>query len=709
MAGFNETPRPSNDPSYLGFSQGTEKASLQPLAQVPELNTKYVQPDYRANRSAGSLFEGLADIGKSAVAAADGIIKKNIDDNLNEGINKIRDGFGVGAAVDQSSGIATAVGKAGAEGVSLINEDNTKLPVAVNRLGNKIDGLTEAYRQGTLSNSAYYAKMEAFVRQTIQQYPGYATEVREMAAGKLGTNPANALRTALLNDVTALQGKVQAQNDKWTTYENQNAQYIYSRWPNYEALKASGTAPSQGEIRQWVGQMQARDYSFQSKIAGFNAGKIDYEKDTINAEAVATGKAYDVASNLVLTIPNSMGIKTPADYTKLLNDVRNGQRPPLSPEEKTQLSGIIMTMKQQYALNFDKFMNDTSQGPRTLAVALANPTKYNAIKAQGMQGIADLEDGLVNEKTGLLVSTANQNKAYMDAAENSVLRSSTAPAHLAAGRKFYGDQGLMLLMAKNPPLVNAALEGLRGVNQAVIAQPGGPDGQAPKSLREVIDLYKKEGQNDGNLNRVTIQDTVNTILNADKTAAGEAAAQAAVKHAFGPANTTLLGAWQQKNQVDVFTQLVRPEVSARINKMDKASRETYYGWANDSFTTVFTDQVSQANKTAQDYKYNGKLSIVYDPATQNFRFESGSSFGLGKGVFGTASVPGGIVGAANQGLAPLNAAINTMKDVWKAQGRDVTEALAYNLPVAGIEPGTPVYEALQKVVREQQAEAETKK
>lgn len=690
MAGFNETPKQSNDPSYLGYSRGTDNATLQPLAQVPELNTKYVQPDYKANRSMGSLFEGLGKIGNDAVQAVDGIIKKNIDDTLNKSINEIRDGFGGGAAKDLSNGVAVGMGKAGAEGVSLTDNSNGgQLPLAINRFGNRIEGLSEAYRQGSLSNSAYYAKMDALVDQTIRQYPGYENEVRQMASQKLGVNPANALRSSLLQDATALQGKVQAQNDKWTTYENQNAQYIYREWPNYEAMKQNGTAPSQGEVRTVVGRMQARDYGYQAKQAAFNAGKVDIEVQAVNAEAVATQKAYDLGSSIALTIPNTMGIKTPQDFTQLLNDVRNGKRAPLTPEEKSQLSGILATMEQQYNLSYDKFMNDTSQGPITVSIALNSQQKYNQIKQIGMQTIADLREGLVNEKTGLLVSTANHSKAITDAAENDILRRSESAAMLSAGRRIYGDQGIQMLLQSSPALLSAQLEGLRGLNQGAIAQGG-------SSLRETMDKYKANGTNDGNLNRTAISDTVNTILGADKTNDPKIA-ERAVQHAFGPGNATLLDAWNTKDQVNVFTQLVRPEMTTKISKMDKTSRETYFGWANENFTQVFTDQVSQANKTAQDYRYNGNLKIVYDPGTQNFRFEGG------------LMTPGAVVNGATRGLQPLNTAINTMKDVWKAQGRDVTEALVYNLPVAGIEPGTPVYEALQKVVREQQAEAEAKK
>src|ERR1700748_3360952 len=101
MAGFDPSVPVMPPNSYISnFSQGTEKASLQPLAEVPNLSEKYVQPDYKANTSIGKGIEGAAEVEKSGLSLVDNVIKTNIDDTLTKGIDKIRDSFGVAQAAD---------------------------------------------------------------------------------------------------------------------------------------------------------------------------------------------------------------------------------------------------------------------------------------------------------------------------------------------------------------------------------------------------------------------------------------------------------------------------------------------------------------------------------------------------------------------------------------------------------------------------------
>src|SRR5690242_6439878 len=112
MAEINVGVNKTNDPSYLGSSQGTDRASLQPLASVPELSTRVTTPDYAVNRSAGNAIKGAGELTEAALKLTDAVIQRKVDDTLTEGINRIRDSFGVGAAAT-GNGVGEAVGKAG--------------------------------------------------------------------------------------------------------------------------------------------------------------------------------------------------------------------------------------------------------------------------------------------------------------------------------------------------------------------------------------------------------------------------------------------------------------------------------------------------------------------------------------------------------------------------------------------------------------------
>lgn len=696
MASFDTPVAPMQPNSYLSsYSQGTDRASLQPLAEVPKLSEKYVSPDYKANTTGG---QALSDVGKLetlGVDLADGVIKQNIDDNLNSGINKIRDSFGVAQATNIGSGFADAVGQGGNE--TSLTGATGQTPTVLKKLGTQVDGLTEAYNQGQLSNSAYYAKMNAYVTQVKQQFPGYSDEVDQMAASKLGVNPANALRSAIQDDVTKLAAKVNAANDKWTTYETSKAGYIHTKWPQYEQMKQDGTAPSQAEVRNVVGNLEARDLSVASRTAALAADKSTNAAIADKANDIIAQKASDLASHLTVGLTNSMGIKNASDFNQVLEDIRSGKRPLPTPDEKAQLSGIVATMKQQYGINFDSFVNATQDAhglPQRPIASYTTPDALAARRAQGMQPILDQEAGLIDGKMGILAQSANWNQASLDAGESDFIRRAPIAATAAAGRKFFGDDGAMMLTMNEPFIRNASLEPYRQYNQGAMAQGN-------SSLTQVLGSYKDNKVNDGELNHATIADTVSTILHPEKTAAGkDVAGPAAVQHAFGPNNRTLLDAFNTKDQVAVFGQLTSKPLVDKISKMDGASKGTFTNWVDDSFTGIYKDQVDNANQAQRNFASNASIKVVYDPKTANFSFEPDGV--LSNAVAGVTGMRKGVLAQANAQLTGLNTAINSMKEVFKLEGKDPTQALYNLLPAAGIDPGTPIYKALQETQKKEE-------
>jgi hypothetical protein len=697
MAGFNPQVQKTNDPTYLGSSQGTDRASLQPLASVPELSTKYVQPEHKTDQSSGTLAKGLGDVGGAALTLTDQVIQQNATDTLRKGIDEIRDSFGVAAAADQSTGIAKAVGAGGAEGVSLAQADpNAGQPIAINRLGNRIEGLTESYKQGGLSNSAYYAKLEAYVREVKAQFPGYGEIIDSKVANIVGTTPANALRSSLLNDVTALQNKVAGQNDKWTTFERSNADAIYRIWPNYEAMKQDGSAPNRAQVEQAVGRIRAREATEKSQMSTLALEEKTNSVVSARAESLAIQKAADIASTISLGTTNTMGLKTPADFQTLLQDISSGKRGPLTPDQKAEVTSSFAILKQQYGIQYDKFANSplNQNTTETVASKIGSPSKNSDIRARGMQNLADIEDGLVNEKYGTLVATANWNKASAEAGENSILRKDRNAALIVGSRKIYGDQGLLAMYNNSPQMVSTAIEGLRQAGWAEINKAS--DGTKPQSegwLRQTLDMFKKESNNDGSLVKAHITDAKTQIVQPEKFA-DPGVSKRAVQYLFGEGNRTLIDSFGTKNQVNVFNDLVSPTVTKSIGKMDKTSQETYFNWANDGFQSVYNTQADNINQTADNYKINGNLTLKYNPDSAAFYYEGGRG--------GAAA----ITQAANSKLAGFNSAVNTMKDVWKAQGKDATDELYRMLPIIGIEGGSPVFKAIQTEFQKKQPKAE---
>lgn len=685
MADINVGVNKTNDPSYLGNSQGTDRASLQPLASVPELSTKYVQPDYQANKSAAVGLKGLGDLGEAALKLTDAVIQRKADDVLTKGIQDIRDSFGVGAA-SQDSGVAKAVGQGGAEGVSLTDADKGNQPVAINRLGNRIAGLTEQYQQGGLSNSAYYAKLESFVRETKTQFPGYANEIDSMVATKVGTTPANALRSALLNDVTSLQNKVQSLNDKWTTFKRQNADQIYTIWPNFDQIEGS---LSRSQIEAEVGKRQARELQTKNKLQDLALVDKSNAARTDQANDVALQIGSEISRNTVIGVTNTMGIQNAGDLRQYIIDVQTGKRPQPGPEELQQLSGLFSTLEQKATAAFNAQANRplNSNTTETLASVLRDPSKLDAARTVALSDIRTIKEGLFNDQHGIVAATVQYNKAN-DALIDKQLSTKIPNLNIAAGvRRKIGDNAIGNLIIDSQSGMGADLmTGLRNAGWEA-ASRGVP----------IIETATSMSRDDksGAAVRQHVRDTTGFVINQDKLA-DKSLADTSFKSLYGPGNRMLIDAYNSNpgSQVQAFKDMVRPEMTQAVKKRNASDQKMYSDWANDSFTSVFQTQANGVNAAANAYKLNGNLTLEYDPNNQQFSYK------------GNKLAPQGLLANANQKLQPLNAAIGTMQDVWKMSGQEPNKQLHDRLLVMGIEPGSPLYKALDDQVRKLQADQE---
>lgn len=675
MAEINVGVNKTNDPSYLNSSQGTDRASLQQLSTVPELSTKYVTPDYQASRAAGTGIKGLGDLAEAGIKLTDQVIQEKADQTLRKGIDGIRDSFGVAQAADQSTGIAKAVGASGAEGVSL-SQGTDNQPIAINRLGNKVEGLTESYRQGGLSNSAYYAKLEAFVRETKAQFPGYNEIIDQKVAGIVGTTPANALRSSLLQDVAETQKKVQSLNDKWTTYEHAKAGTIYSIWPNYDQMKAQGKI-DRGTVEAEVGRREARDYKMDVQLKQLAVTKGNDAAVSDNAFDIAIQKSGEISRNVVIGTTNSMGITNAADLQKYIADVNSGNRKPPTPDEQTQLTGMFSILKQKATAAFDQFVNTPLNGntTETLASKLRDPQKLAQAREVAMGDIKTIEDGLLNEKHGLVAATVSWNKASDALADKNLTTNMPNASIVGALHRKIGDQSLSQLFIDEGPTLMAGLR-----------RAGWQDLDNKVPIKATLDKMKSSSNNDPAVIRQTVLDGTKMIIHKDKLEDPTLSDRAFVS-LYGPGNTTLIDGFQGKVQTAVYGDIFSPAVTKAVSKRSKDDQTTYIRAAEEGFASVFAAQAMGANAAAESYSHSGalgKFALKYDPLTNNFHYET------------PKTMPKIAAQSADGTLKSLNSAINTVKEVYKLNGKDPTDALYSLLPTVGIEGGSPIFKAIQE-------------
>lgn len=690
MARIDTPVNPTGDPSYTGnqFTQGTDRASLQPLASVPQLSTKFYEPDHKVNNTAGKAIEGLGSLFEAGVTATDSAITNQVNDTLQKGLSGIRDSF----TTAQAQAISQADPKDVAGGLTLAGADKTT-PVAVDKLGNKIQNLQEAYRQGVFDDTAYYGKLEAYVRQVKAQYPGYQDDIDKQVSRITGVTPANALRSAQQSKLDTLNKQTDKTADRQDSYEKQNQAYIQSVWPDYFQRKAQGNAPSFVDVQTKVGNLQAMEWQTKSKSAELAADAAVTDANKNKAYTLATSNLTDLADRIVLGSTNAMGLRSPQDFQRLLDDVRSGKRAALTPDEKAQTAEAFGQLRGQYVTQAETFMaSPLAQGSiETLNSKIGDPGKRDAAVALGRKKIDDLEDALVNEKYGLFTHDVNWNKATQDASVGSFMKSSEASQAVYAARTIIGDNGALMLNLYNGPLQSNLMQGFRQFGAASAALGQG-------SMSQTFDVFKREGQTDPALWQSHIQDSTNMIVHS-KELADPNAAKSAVQYLFGPGNRTLIEAYASKpgSQVNLFNNLVSKPMVDAVSKMDPASKKTFIEAANSNFASVYATQAMGANQNAKNWAASSNLKLDFDEKNGTFSYTATNA---ARGFF----TPSATLQKANAGLIPFNSAIKNMNEVFKMQGKTPSEAMYSMLPVVGVEPGSPLYKAVQDKIEAQEAQ-----
>jgi len=709
MASFDPTVQPTSDPNYMNFSRGTDNASLRPLADVPKLNARYFKPDYQADTSGAKLLTDIGNVGSTGLKLANAVVETNINDDVNKSVNAIRDSFGV-AAASQNQDIAKATAAAGAEGTgtTLLPKD-PNLPLPIQKLGTRIAGLQEMYKNGDLSNSNYYAKMDAAVRQIKAQYgAGWSDDIDNVVKEKLGVLPANALRQSLQNDVEKLAAKVQAQNDKWTNFERQNSDVIstvYGGMDKYRALRASGKLSTSG-VENAVGDFNAK--ILQNKVEAQNLA-LAQTKNSITQQAKvenATVGAADIADRTYLNVVKNFG--PDGDLNQVIDAIQSGKRQAPGPEDKQVLQAHFQQLQLQTENALDRYFNEPlfDHGTQTTRAAQINdPSKIAQIKQMVMSKVNNLQGVIFGDvHPSIMKMDADMAQARQDATTNSVLRQGQSLLVGSVYKDKLGPNMISDLYMKSPNFASTINAGLDTLNVAQIANGGW-------SVQKSLSDARKEGVNDPQLTLSMIDKTKHIIQN-PKQLADPTVQNNAIEHLFGKDNygmtqQVLAGSGVQA-ATGFFAHVTDPKTVESIAKTDAAHKQMFTDWATQEWPHVFNSETANANNYAQQYsKYKG-LDLKFDPKAGRFYYEGDNA--RAPEAMSTFPQPAQfIVQTANGKLSGLNTAIQSMKRVWDMNGETDTAAkLRSWLPTTGLAPNSPIYKAIEDEIKQEQEPAQAK-
>lgn len=173
------------------------------------------------NRTLGTLFEGVGNVVAAGAQVFDFRNQYNLREDIRTGVEIIRDQYGVNAGSDTA-------------GNSLF--DYSTSPEGLNQAHDEIDRLTQAYQNGTLRESYYYAQLNSLVRSVKSRYPGYEDEIDAAVGSITGIDPANAYISQLRQEALADAQASGSDTDGLRAYITAHEGELESIYPGFHNL-----------------------------------------------------------------------------------------------------------------------------------------------------------------------------------------------------------------------------------------------------------------------------------------------------------------------------------------------------------------------------------------------------------------------------------------------------------------------------------------
>lgn len=649
-----------NTPSAMDYStrsRGTDKA--------------------RPNDAFGTLFEGIGKVVDSTVKTID---QRNIDQiktELGTGVDAIRGSQGVDAAVNDP--MVTGGGNNVTGGPS----GPSATPPAVNAGVSEIARLSEAYRDGRISDTYYFAKIESEARRLRAKFPGYRDEIDKEVSGLIGTNPANALRSSIIRDLKEAQSTAASRANSDEAIIERGKEHLtpdqYNRW-----LRDKNPA--------FVAELKTTIQSEEAKKAGISSLKSQYELKKAQGsarqeeiEGIATQDATDTVFNILNTGIAAAGGQNLSSLTEKINQMATGKA--LTPEEMGQLrSGFAALMSQtELALNQKFSARFGKDGQYSYNSELRNPERIKQIKELAMAPIRAMEKALNDNDTGMFAWHANQAKLMKDSTIQQIYSRSNAARNLAAAQEILGPSfGALVLnndvlktavsditralvmdsVAKgvvgNSPLETQMLDNLREVRSNPNAR-----GLAVESTKGVLDTYRRILTNKAT-DDTSLRQMANTTFNPDRNFI---------------TNKDLLTGNSQQSVLASFTNPDLVENLSRLKSSDPQAWENYKRWLESSTQAVFTTTLGQL---AEWQKGQSGVDVVVD--NQGRISVTAQRTSAPGGFMGAQSARDSMVRGFERQLGQLNSAIAARRLIAQKDGQDPNQVATTLLNAYGLRP-----------------------
>jgi hypothetical protein len=354
-------------PNFLGFSRGVD-----------------------TDRSVATLFKAAGNVLTGGVKVADEIITNNLKEEVSTEVNAVRDEFN-----DAALGVPAK---------TRTEEDAEELPSDAKALLGSAERLTQARKRGKMSDTHYWAKMDAIARKVRHRYPGHKDAVDRVVSGLLGTTPANALRRSLQAEEKAALAKASSDErtiNSWVSQGLLPIEVVREKEKySFDELQLMASKRSRYKANLAIQSQELRNQSL---------------RDDVNEE-----KAFDVSSTASVTIfsdvMNSvLGKEAKAQLNELLANPTRA-----TPEAISQMRGIINQLRSTAHSEMIKFVTEQGRNGQSLAGVMGSKN-LDRLNTQMDNLFSSMERSLSDKNFGVFAAKKNMVDSVLDSDRADVL------------------------------------------------------------------------------------------------------------------------------------------------------------------------------------------------------------------------------------------------------------------------------------------------
>lgn len=580
------------------------------------------------NRAFETLFEGFGQAAAGAATVFDESVQRDIRGSAEQEFDRLNEDFGfVPESVVANPG---------------------EMPTEIRTAQDNIARLARAREQGKLTDTAYYSRMVSTVRRLKANYPGYSEQVDAIIQDVTGTRPANALRSAMLQELADSEAEARAGADRDARWADQNAALIELFAPGYYT----------GELT--IDDARQRVRREQSKLERINYESALEGRTKVEQQRMLDTHVTSLARSAIRSGANQLGI----DFDSAGSLRGLFDNPEFNPQE---FAIELDSLKLQAAQQIEQSMFDPETGQVKPAYSLLSASERRELVNQGLGVFDDIKEAVGIGDYDAIDFMANQIKLLEDKASLDFIRANPNLRNFNAAMEAMGPQIAEVFL-------NTTDQGMRiqkDIANAMVIDLYTQENVTPATqLQTMNDSPSLTPQEKNQVATEYVSRARNTLSNS---APGPETADF-VKRMFANGGMDIYDNINSDQRLDFWNMMASPKIARNIAATgDDEAIQAYADWMTESFpklaefrTLASTNSTTERISPVTDIEFeNGRFTVQFNEEEAR-RLSGGSDSPMGNARQFSMYEDGVMSWTAR--IEQINKAIATLTPILEAQG-----------------------------------------